>query len=59
MTADVTGINFFENATGFKTRIFERNLTFLNVQLFDEDFVPWEPSGKWSAVVEFYFFNSV
>ena len=59
MTADVTGINFFENAPGFKTRIFERNLTFLHVQLFDEDFVPWEPSGKWSAAVEFYFFNTV
>jgi hypothetical protein len=59
MTADVTGINFFENATGFKTRISERTLAFLHLQLFDEDFMPWAPKGKWSAVVEFYFFNSV
>ena len=57
--ADSTGINFFSNTSGFKTRIFERNITFLHMTLFDEDFLPFSPTSKWSCTINFFFFNSI
>lgn len=59
MQADVSSINFYSNTSGFKSRIFDRLLTHISVQLYDEDYMPWNPTSKWTACLEISFYDAL
>jgi hypothetical protein len=57
LTSDTFGIEFFTNQSPFKNKFYNRVISSLRIQLYDENFNTWNPSSDWSLVLEFTFFE--
>lgn len=57
---DQSSVLFFENFSGYKSRISERTITYLDILLLDEDFYPMLDSdlGKWTATISLFFYQN-
>ena len=51
------GIQFHRNIADYKTRISDKRIPYIRVMLHDEDFMPYIPASKWSATLEFTFYE--
>ena len=51
------GIQFHRNISDYKTRISDKRIPYIRVILHDEDFTPYIPASKWSATLEFSFYE--
>ena len=54
---DTGGIQFHRNIADYKTRISDKRIPYVRVMLHDEDFMPYTPASKWSATLEFTFYE--
>ena len=54
---DTGGIQFHRNIADYKTRISDKCIPYVRVMLHDEDFMPYTPASKWSATLEFNFYE--
>ena len=48
---------FYTNASPFKTRFYDTNITQRHIILYDEDFIQWVPKSDWLCVLEFTFYE--
>ena len=57
LTTSVTGVEYYNNLTQFKSRFYDKNITQLHVVLYDEDYKPWTPLSDRSCLLEFCFYE--
>ena len=57
LPTDSTGMEFYNNLKSFKTRFYDKKISQLKIQLYDEDFNPWIPLSDWSCVIEMTFYE--